>query len=99
MCERFLANPELHVLGHLCFSNSNIILFCSHLMRTFNDDKPIGPFLRKNTGSSESMICYSLHSAVENNQQPTKMERTEEDWEFECKSMCFSLFLLYISLH
>lgn len=84
------------MVSYLCFSNSNIILFCSSSKDIRDAVEESGPFLRAYDVVTGAMICYSLRSVVESNKQPAQ-KKIEE---VVCKSkdafqwMCFS-FLLY----
>lgn len=75
------------VIGYFYFSNRNIILIYRYLV--YNRDDPYGPFTRQDIGRRGTMICYNLHSVVENNQQPAKMQKEEDKYKYASESMCF----------
>lgn len=77
------------VILYFCFSNRNIILIYRYLIY-YNCDDPYGPFIRQDDVRRGTMICYNLHSVVENNQQPVKMQKEEDKYRSESKCFFFS---------
>lgn len=65
------------MVSYLCFRDSNVILFCSYTSSSIYAEEPSGPYLRPYRLSTGAMICYSLHSVVENNQQHPKKKRDD----------------------